>query len=579
MPQKGKGKSGGKKGGGNGGQQRRDEDDEGNKPPSSTGSSSICESKQIALKCAELVNAAVKCQEASEFPKARVCLEQALVLCPEHPDALFNFAALILEEMEEGCGGGADATSDEVDVDVCKVMESIGILERIIARDTSGRGEVAGMAHRSISKTLLEYHTELTSPVLSAAEIISRADEHISRARDILSNAQDLDCIILEQANFKKIQMSMYLSSTAPPASPSRGDSPCDAVSTIIRSNAVLNKALDHLQAVSRTIEEACQTQYSSDIDIDCYRLHSETLDEFWDWFLLARSIEHFERTMTNSEVERVSRIALDCSCRVALALTEITSDDDGEFLAHRGDLYQAILRWHRSLRVRSSSTSTAVTLSTTSSSSCGSSNIESLCSSLLRARLEAVLARNFSTARGLVDLADSLAFIVSEAVYIPELLAAFVVPHSDGGSSGRKKDMMQTPHGCIQVALQLVNTMSLSTNSLLAAVSAGKSTSTPMLPPAEKPSEEAVLSLTTTPSPATLLLKIAKRCYEGGSVLPTFSILSSLPLGFLSTHPPPLTNHSSPPPPLIPPVPPTPNPFQPSLRKKVPSPSGATGA
>lgn len=482
--------------------------------PTSSSTSSSCsaasEAKKLAIACAELVNAAVKCQGSSNFPHARVLLEQALALSPDHPDALFNFAALILEEME-------DSEAGEIEADLAKINESMAILQRIIAHDTSGRGEVAGMAHRSIAKTMLEYHTELTSPSLPAAEIIASADEHITKARAILSNAQDLDCIILEHANFKKIQLSMYLTSTAPPGASARADSsPSDAVTNIIRSNAILNKALDHLQAVSRTIEEARQTQYSSDIDIDCYRLHSETLDEFWDWFLLARSIEHFEQTMTHTEVERVSRIALDCSSRVALALTEVTSDDDGEFLAHRGDLYQAILRWHRSLRVRSNSTATSVTVSTTSSSSCGSSNIESLCSSLLRARLEAVLARNFSTARGLVDLADSLAFIVSEGVYIPELLEAFVPP-ADGGVGARKKDMMQTPHGCIQVALQLVNTMSMSANSLLAAVTAGKSTP-PLLPPADgrPPSDESVLSLASTPSPATLLLKIAKRCYEG---------------------------------------------------------------
>lgn len=478
-----------------------------------------------------LVNEGVRFQKEGEFVKAREIFDQVLALKPDQQDALYNMAVLALEEIEE-----SEQDRPPGDLSFLAVIhESLNTLRGIITRDTSGRGEIAGMAHRTIAKTLFEYHVELSATMSSAddasrfapavtadtddcAKIIATAEHHFEKARTILHNSQDLDSIIFEHANLKKVQMGIFLSSTDN-LPPRQRQTLSSATATVVRTNAILNKALDLLSAVSSTIDDALQTPYSSDIDLDCFRLHTETLDEFWDWFLLPKSIEHLEQTMTNADIERVSRNALDRSVRVALALTALTSDDDGEFLAHRGDLYQAILRFERVKRVRGVSGSQVNANSSSSRSSCTSGNIESLCCSLMRARLEAVLTRCASTARGLVDLADSLAFIVSEAVFMPDLFAAFLpidesgaaasgetVASSScvGSSSSKKKEMMTTANGCIQVALQLVNTMALSAGGEKG--SDGKS----VLP------VELQLSFSDTPSPAKLLLKIAKRCYEG---------------------------------------------------------------
>ena len=453
---------------------------------------------------AALINEGVKHQASGRLAEARDKFAAALTIKPDSADAKYNMAVLILEEVEEQeeKGGGGDTIE--------RVKEALGMLRGIIAADTSGRGETSGLSHRVIAKTLTDYHTELveldpSSGKRDTNKLINQAETHFDKARAILHASRELDSIIFDHALFKKVQMSLFLASTETavtttsatvPSSSSPSPSPTLRAAAT-RTNAMLNKALDLLHAVSRTIEEALQTPYSSDVDLDCYRLHAETLDEYWDWFLLPSSIETLERIMTSVEVERVSRIALDCSCRVALALTEMTSHDDAEFLAHRGDLYQAILRWHRSLRVRAGAGGTPSSgLVTTSSSSCGSSKFESLCASLLRARIEAVLARNASTSRGMVDLADSLAFIVSEGTFMPELLNTFL-PSADSSSSSssssssgagdaasssssssssskgaagssvaatsssrKKAELMTTAHGCIQLALQLINTM-----------------------------------------------------------------------------------------------------------------------
>jgi len=502
---------------------------------------------------AALINEGVKHQASGRLSEARAKFTSALALKPDSADAKYNMAVLILEEVEEQeeKGGGGDTIE--------RVKEALGMLRGIISADTSGRGETSGLSHRVIAKTLTDYHAELveldpSSGKRDTNKLISQAETHFEKARTILHSSRELDSIIFDHALFKKVQMSLFLASTetvvattsATVASSSSSSPPSPPFRpAVTRTNAMLNKALDLLHAVSRTIEEALQTPYSSDVDLDCYRLHAETLDEFWDWFLLPSSIETLEKMMTPVEVERVSRIALDCSCRIALALTEMTSHDDAEFLAHRGDLYQAILRWHRSLRVRAGAGGASSSgLVTTSSSSCGSSKFESLCASLLRARIEAVLARNASTSRGMVDLADSLAFIVSEGTFMPELLKAFS-PSADASSSssssssssppglgdappssssssssssskgaagssssssaaatssGRKKaELMTTAHGCIQVALQLINTMAATS-----AVAVGT-----QAPP---PLSAAELS---GPQPSALLLRIAQRCYE----------------------------------------------------------------
>ena len=611
-----------------------------------------------------LINEGVRLQQAGKWEQARASFNAALALKPSSADARYNLAVLALEELEDH--QGAAAGSHGSDAFIAGVRAAVDELKAIISADTSGRGETSGLAHRTIGKTLMEYLSELATGKQAQDELLRQAEEHLDKARSILQNSADLDSVILEYAALKKTQFSVFLSSTVdPPAAAVGVTAGLTVGSTVVagsgtgtkqaggsssggggvaRSNATLNRALDLLQAVSRSVDEALQTPYSSGIDLDCLRLHAEALEEFWDWYLVPSSIEHYERIMGASEVERVSRAALDCSCRVALALPEMTADDDSEFLAHRGDLYQAILRWHRSLRVRaaavaagagsgasgggaggspshraspgygpaaiasllssggscgisggiSSSSSGSSSGGSCSSSSCGSSSIESLCSSLLRARLEAVLTRNASTARGMVDLADALAFLVSEAVYLPELLAAFSPPSPSGGeggslavsagtgagtaaggsgdggsgggsgsggssssSSSRKKELMASAHGCILVALQLLNTMSKTVAAArenaaygvavaAAAVSAAAASAAAASAAAAASPAGAVtnggaggasglagalaklgegggsalaaaptLSFATTPDTPTLLLKIARRCYE----------------------------------------------------------------
>ena len=531
---------------------------------------------------AALINEGVRWQKDGDFSKARSAFEAALSLKPGYADANYNLAVLMLEEVE--------ASADDRDHDDVSFMDEVRaalrMLRDIISADTSGRGETSGMAHRTIGKTILEYLRFLSEPQDGVAvsskraqdEQLRLAQDHMDKARIILQNSAELDAIILEYANLCKVQMSLFFASNECSGLPSRANA-------VFRSNVMLNRALDLLLAVSRSVEEALQTPYSSGIDLDCYRLQAEALEDFWDWFLAPSSIELLERIMGPTEAERVSRIALDCSCRVALALTEMTAEDDVEFLSHRGDLYQAILRWHRSLRVRagngSNSIATALAASTTTtvtalapgggsssssssssssgsscgSSSCGSSSIESLCSSLLRSRLEAVLTRNAFTARAMVDLADATAFLVSEAAFMPELWSAFLPQdplstgappsssHGTGGSGtgaggdsppNRKRELMSTAYGCITVALQLLNTMAKTaaaareggfreggagsgsgTGGALSSLARSKlgpsgvgisDGGAHQLPP---------LSFATTPDPATLLLKIARRCYE----------------------------------------------------------------
>lgn len=256
-----------------------------------------------------------------------MCFRNALIRSPQHADASYNLATLLIDRA--GC----------LPIFAHDISTAMNILKDIISRDTSRRGETTGLAHRTIAAALVKNYTSfvLSSDLSAYESLIQDAKAHMRMACGILANhAQDLDTLLFE---FCELLHPMWLS-YIDICKRTYNDSSEQLESDKYSHSVFLEKVGYMLSVVCEELSASLQTDCSSGIDLDVYLLWGEYLNDF---------VEHtigrwMEFTPLDNDYVRSNIIKWEEWFNVVANTLLVLSDDNAEGLVQGGDVQHSLL-------------------------------------------------------------------------------------------------------------------------------------------------------------------------------------------------------------------------------------------
>jgi hypothetical protein len=270
------------------------------------------------------------------FDSAERYFRSALSLCPQHADASYNMATLLIDRANYS----KKYTSN--------ISVAMNMLKDVISRDTSRRGETTGLAHRAIATALVKHHVSFTElrDIAAYDALLRDAKLHMRAACDILANhSQDLDTLIFEFCELlhplwlSYLDMCKTASSTQPHEHESHTPQSVDAV--------LLTKAASLLSLVAEDLSASLQTERSSGIDLQVYELWAEYLNDFVEHTMQDRRItpdldREYVTSSVGTWVEWLNTVA---------NTLLILGNDNAEALVQGGDVQHSLLLLYTCLR------------------------------------------------------------------------------------------------------------------------------------------------------------------------------------------------------------------------------------
>jgi hypothetical protein len=183
--------------------------------------------------------------------------EQALQTCSAHADAMYNIAVATIEKLDCGCFAGRREQEETL-------MRCLGAFSDVVSRDTSGRAETSGLAHRAAANAIRGYFEAIMAAKgMSESDLIGVGRGHFDAAISILSTSQELDTYLLDYGRFVLFSLERLLA-----------DSPSAAIARPFAEK--LHTGRDLALAATRILGSCLQTQCHSGIDIEVYIEASE---------------------------------------------------------------------------------------------------------------------------------------------------------------------------------------------------------------------------------------------------------------------------------------------------------------
>lgn len=194
--------------------------------------------------------------------------QQALGQYHDHPEALYNLGVLMMEKLNL-------KSSFHFKVELIK--SAMLYASRVIELDTSGRGETAGLAHRSMALILVQ-HCHICCQLLQQSswqEIFKKANYHIHEMRRILLTNKSVDAYIFEYCSLFKESFSTFLSCEHSPNPSSM-------------SSSEFGMTMEVFSSSYNILSQNLLTEQVSGLDMDCIILQGEMISDIADYVIRA---------------------------------------------------------------------------------------------------------------------------------------------------------------------------------------------------------------------------------------------------------------------------------------------------
>lgn len=245
--------------------------------------------------------------------------EQALAVCPDHADSWYNLSVAMIERLECGQSSAEQKRSD--------LLWSLNALDDVIRRDTSGRAETTGLAHRAIGNAIREYLDEtIAVKGLSELDIIASGTINFEASVRILMGSRDMDMYLLDYGRFLRFSLERFL----------RNESPYTFVEKLRRGRELA------LQATS-VLNSCLQTECHGNLDLDVCLEATEVCTVLLQFVLAA----------TGNELVTVPDEFHFCAVKIIeneKAINAVKDDDDKHADSILKDAYETLVKFFGAL-------------------------------------------------------------------------------------------------------------------------------------------------------------------------------------------------------------------------------------